>query len=591
MNEFRKTKIVATLGPSCGDKESIKTLIESGMDAARLNFSHGDYSSHEQLIENVKAARAELGAPTALMLDTKGPEIRIQKFKDGAVTLEKGAKFTLTTDEIEGDETQVSINYSGLPGDISAGKRILLDDGLIELVADIVDGNIIECSVLNGGVLKNNKGVNVPDVSLSLPALTERDIEDILFGIKMDVDYIAASFIRNVNDINQLKRVLEKNGGSHIRIIAKIENGEGVSNIDSILDATHGIMVARGDLGVEILPEEVPIVQKDLIRKANKKGKLVITATQMLDSMMNNPRPTRAEANDVANAIFDGTDAVMLSGETASGKYPSESVSMMARIALKTESAIDYYKGISSHDFSSYRTSITDAISYATCTTAADIKAGLIATVTYSGFTARMVSKFRPPCPILAITANPTVSRQMNLICGCIPLLCDDISVYDDVFAQSVKFAEDTGLVSIGDLMIIVAGVPVGMTGTTNTIRVATVGNILLKGESSSEKIITARTCVVKNISDAEQNFQPGDILVCQNTRPELMPFIRRACAIIAGSDEPQDYEHALTSGEALDIPVLICQEKVHERIPSGIVITLDSKKGIIYNGKYEAHL
>ena len=591
MNEFRRTKIVATLGPSCSDVESIKMLIKSGMDAARLNFSHGDYSSHEALIENVKTARAELGTPTALMLDTKGPEIRIQKVKDGAVTLEKGAKFILTTVEIEGDETKASINYSGLPGDISAGKQILLDDGLIELIVEKVDGNEIECSIINGGVLKNNKGVNVPDVSLSLPALTQRDIDDILFGIKMGVDYIAASFIRNVNDVNQLKSVLEKNGGSHIKIIAKIENREGVSNIDSILDATHGIMVARGDLGVEILPEEVPIVQKDLIKKANKKGKLVITATQMLESMINNPRPTRAEANDVANAIFDGTDIVMLSGETASGKYPSESVSMMARIALKTEGAIDYYKGISSHDFSSYKTSITDAISYATCTTAADIKAGLIATVTYSGFTARMVSKFRPSCPILAITANPAVFRQMNLICGCIPMLCNDISVYDDIFDQSVKLAEESGLVSIGDLMIIVAGVPVGMTGSTNTIRVATVGNILLKGESSLKKNVTARAFVVQEISDAEQNFEAGDILVCQNTRPELMPFIRKASAIIVGSDEVQDYEHALTSGEALDIPVLTCTKKVVECIPSDIVITIDGAKGIIYNGKYEVQL
>jgi len=591
MNTFRKTKIVATLGPSCSDKESIKMLIKSGMDAARLNFSHGDYSSHEVLIENVKAAREELDTPTALMLDTKGPEIRIQKFAEGAATLEKGAKFTLTTDEIDGDDTIVSINYIGLPGDISVGKRILLDDGLIELVTEKIDGNNIECSVLNGGVLKNNKGVNVPEVSLSLPALTQRDIDDVLFGIKMGVDYIAASFIRNVNDVNQLKNVLEKNGGSYIKIIAKIENREGVSNIDSILDATHGIMVARGDLGVEILPEEVPIVQKDLIKKANRKGKLVITATQMLESMINNPRPTRAEANDVANAIFDGTDAVMLSGETASGKYPSEAVSMMARIALKTEGAIDYYKGISSHDFSSYKTSITDAISYATCTTAADIKASLIATVTYSGFTARMVSKFRPPCPILAITAEPAVSRQMNLICGCVPMLCDDIGVYDDVFDQSVKFAEESGLISIGDLMIIVAGVPVGMTGSTNTIRVATVGNILLKGESSSKRVVTARTCVVKEISDAEQNFEAGDILVCKNTKPELMPFIRKASAIIVGDDEVQDYEHAHTSGEALDIPVLTCAEKVYERIHSGIVITIDSEKGIIYNGKYEVQI
>jgi len=586
---LRKTKIIATVGPACNDKETIKKLIECGMDAARLNFSHGDYASHETMINTVKQARRETKVPVPLILDTKGPEIRIKSFKDGNVMLKTGNTFTLTTQDVEGDESRVSVTYEGLPNDIAAGKRILLDDGLIELEVVEIKGADIICNVLNDGPLKNNKGVNVPDVSLSLPALTEKDINDILFGIKMGVDFIAASFIRSAEDIAKIKQVLEKNGGSHIKIIAKIENREGLDNLDDILDAAHGIMVARGDLGVEIKPEEVPIVQKDMIRKANIKGKTVVTATQMLDSMIHNPRPTRAEANDVANAIFDGTDVIMLSGETANGKYPIESVSMMARIAKMAEASMDRWAGPNAQDINDFKTSITDAISHATCTTAADLKAALIVNVTFSGFTTRTVAKFRPSCPILAITASQTVYRQMSLIHGCVPILCeDDADLYDDVFEYSLKYAELSGLAKTGDMIVIVAGVPVGMAGTTNTIRVSSVGNMLLKGDTTSTKILSGRTCVVKSIADARQHFQEGDILVCRNTSTELSPFIRKASAIIVGSNEPQNYEHAMTTSEVLDIPLLVCEENVVEKITSGIIITIDGPKGIIYNGKRE---
>jgi len=586
---LRKTKIIATVGPACNNKETIKKLIESGMDAARLNFSHGDYASHEAMIKTVKEARRETHIPVPLILDTKGPEIRIKKFKDGAIELKTGNTFTLTTEDVEGDESQVSVTYEGLPEDVSVGKRILLDDGLIELEVAEIKGSEIVCTVLNDGPLKNNKGVNVPDVSLKLPALTEKDISDIIFGIKMGVDFIAASFIRSADDIGKIKQVLDRNGGSHIKIIAKIENREGLDNIEEILDAAHGIMVARGDLGVEIMPEEVPIAQKDMIRRANKKGKIVITATQMLDSMIHNPRPTRAEANDVANAIFDGTDVIMLSGETANGKYPLESVSMMARIAKMAEASMNQSSGMAMHDISDFKTSITDAISHATCTTADDLKASLIVNVTFSGFTTRTVAKFRPACPLLAITASQTVYRQMSLIHGCVPVLCEnDTDLYDDVFEYSLKYAELSGLTKTGDMIVIVAGVPVGVAGTTNTIRVSTVGNILIKGEVTSTKTLSGRTCVVKNISEAQQHFREGDILVCRNTSTDFTPFIRKASAIVVGANEPQNYEHAITTSEVLDIPLLICEENVCERIPTGIIITIDGQKGIIYNGKRE---
>jgi len=585
---LRKTKIVATIGPACNSKDMIKKLIECGMDAARINFSHGDYDSHDTVIKNIKDARKKTAKPIPIILDTKGPEIRLKAFKDGEVALKRGDTFTLCMSDVEGDERRVSVSYSNLVHDVSVGDTILIDDGLIGLnVEELKDGDIV-CSVINDGVLKNNKSVNVPGVHLSLPSLVEKDIEDILFGIKLGVDYIAASFIRNSDDVAKIQQVLDKNGGSHIKIISKIENNEGVENLDSILDASHGIMVARGDLGVEIDPEKVPIVQKDMIRKANKKSKIVITATHMLESMTHNPRPTRAETNDVANAIFDGTDAIMLSGETASGSYPAESVSMMNRIALETEAFMAQAQNNGSRDFSEFKTSITDAFGYAACAIVADLKAALIVNVTFSGFTARTLAKFRPLCPILAITTSRAVYRQMNLIRGCVPIFCDNNEdLCDDAFEYSLRYAEESGLAKTGDMVVIVAGVPVRLAGTANTIRIGTVGKILLKGElvSGSAKTLSAPACVVNKISDAAKHFQDGNILICRNTSTELLPFIRKASAIVVGADEPQNYEHAKNTAEALDIPLLICEENVCEKIPTGITIMIDGEKGIIYNG------
>ena len=400
---MRKTKIVCTLGPATNDVEIMKQLIQNGMDAARINFSHGTYETHAETIAKLKQAREELNAPIPLILDTKGPEIRVKTFKEDKVRLEEDATFTLTTREVEGDVNIVSVTYADLPKDVHRGSRILIDDGLIELkVEDITETDVV-CKVVNGGVVKSRKGVNLPGVEVNLPSLMEKDIEDLKFGVENGFDIVAASFIRSAEDVLKIRRVLEENGGGQMHIISKIENQQGVENIDKILEASDGIMVARGDLGVEIPPEEVPLVQKILIAKANRIGKPVITATQMLESMVHSPRPTRAEANDVANAIFDGSDAIMLSGETAAGAYPLEAVATMARIALKAESAVDYAAKLA-NTTEPARVNITNAISMAACATAAELKTAAITTVTKSGFTARMISRYRPACPLIAST-------------------------------------------------------------------------------------------------------------------------------------------------------------------------------------------
>ncbi len=586
---MRKTKIVATLGPACNDIEVIKSLISAGMNAARINFSHGTHESHEEIINKLKQAREELNAPIAMILDTKGPEIRIKTFDTDNIYLAQGSTFTITTEDIVGDVNRVSITYKDLPKDVREGGRILIDDGLIELKVNKITTTDIECIVVNSGFLSSNKGVNIPDFYVNLPSLTQKDIDDIMFGIKMGFDYIAASFVRSANDVLDIRKVLEANNGDKIRIIAKIESREGVDNLDSILEIADGIMVARGDLGVEIPPEEVPLVQKLIIRKSNVKGRPVITATQMLDSMVNNPRPTRAEANDVANAIFDGTDAIMLSGETAKGKYPVESVTMMARIAATTETSIDYNKDLIKHR-RSFMPNLTNAMGFAACTMSADLDATCIITVTDSGFTPRMVSKFRPSCPILAVTADECCYRQLNLTWGCIPKMETEINDNNDVFDLAVKKALETGLAYDGDTVVIAAGVPVGESVTTNTLKVQIVGNVKAKGRGIGDKVVTGYANVVKVIEEAEKYFKSGDILVTTFTNNAMMPYIKKAAAIVVGSWEKVDNSHAEIVAEALDIPVIICDANVVDLIQDGIPITVDSKKGFVYNGfRHEA--
>lgn len=472
---MRKTKIIATLGPVSNSPEMVKKLIETGMNAVRINFSHGSHESHGETINTVKKVREELGMPIPLILDTKGPEIRTKLLKEEPAKLEKGNKFTLTTDDIEGDSTKVSVTYEDFAKDLHVGATVLIDDGLIELKVLEINGNDVVCEIINSGMLGSRKGINLPNVSIKLPALTEKDIDDIKFGIKMGFDYIAASFIRSDSDVLSIRKVLEENGGSDIKIISKIENREGVDNIDAILEVTDGIMVARGDLGVEIPFEEVPIIQKQLIDKCKAKGKLVVTATQMLESMITNPRPTRAEASDVANAIFDGTDAIMLSGETAKGSFPVEAVNAMVRIATKIESSIDYVEKFYNNSCSK-TTNITDAISHATCTTASDLNSPCIVAVTKSGFTVREVSKYRPKSLILGLTPDERVQRQLNLTWGCYPYLVDIDNISSgDLFQNTANIANEKGFAQKGDVIITVGGTPIGQTGSTNTLKAQTI--------------------------------------------------------------------------------------------------------------------
>lgn len=579
---MRKTKILATLGPASNDVEMIKEMIRAGMNAARINFSHGTYESHGEIISKLKQAREELGAPIPLILDTKGPEIRIKTFAKDKIYIEQGANFILTTEDIEGDETKVSVTYKDLPKDLKKGSRILIDDGLIELIViDLTETDVV-CQAINSGFLSSRKGVNVPDVYVNLPSLTQKDIEDIEFGISQGFDFIAASFIRNPHDILQIREVIEKTGNSSVKIIAKIENRDGVNNLEGIIAVADGIMVARGDLGVEIPPEEVPLVQKNLIKMANLAGKPVITATQMLESMVNNPRPTRAEANDVANAIFDGTDLIMLSGETAKGEYPIESIKMMARIAETTENSIDYIKAMDTNH--STKKNITNAIAFAACSTAADINASCIITITNSGITPRMISRFRPYSTICAITKNEYAWRQLNMSWGCYPVLAD-LGSDEEAFATAVDLTTGYNLCKKGDYVVLAAGVPVGTAGTTNLLKVEIVGNILIKGEGFGTATVSGMSNVIRVNEQAEKYFKKGDILVTTFTNDALIPYIKNCSALIIGSDEPQDYSHAETLSKALDIPLVICNEKVINLIPNETNITVDSKNGYVYNG------
>lgn len=581
---MRKTKIVCTLGPATNDVEIMKQLIHNGMDAARINFSHGTYETHAETIAKLKQAREELNAPIPLILDTKGPEIRVKTFKEDKVRLEEDATFTLTTREVEGDVNIVSVTYADLPKDVHRGSRILIDDGLIELkVEDITETDVV-CKVVNGGIVKSRKGVNLPGVEVNLPSLMEKDIEDLKFGVENGFDIVAASFIRSAEDVLKIRRVLEENGGGQMHIISKIENQQGVENIDKILEASDGIMVARGDLGVEIPPEEVPLVQKILIAKANRIGKPVITATQMLESMVHSPRPTRAEANDVANAIFDGSDAIMLSGETAAGAYPLEAVATMARIALKAESAVDYAAKLA-NTTEPARVNITNAISMAACATAAELKTAAITTVTKSGFTARMISRYRPACPLIASTSDETVWRQMNLIWGCKPMLYTGELPRGGVFDTALEIAVKSGLLKNGDTVVSALGMPLGFSGATNTLRVDIVGDVLCKGKGVGTKRATGTARVITARDGVERTFHQGDILVTTATDSSFMPYIRKAAAIVVGPLDQNANSHAEVAGMALDIPVIVCNAKVVDFIPAHSLITVDAEKGFVYKG------
>jgi len=588
---FRKTKIICTLGPATDKGDVLRQLISEGMNVARFNFSHGTYEEQKARLDKLVALREELGRPVAALLDTKGPEIRLKDFTEGKVELKAGQTFTLTTEDIEGDANRVAITYKNLPNDVKPGNRILIDDGLIgmevisitpvEGAKALEDGSQpmnINCRVLNSGFVSNKKGVNVPNVELTMPYISEKDYNDIVFGIENDYDYIAASFVRTADDVLAIREILKEKGGTDIKIIAKIENMQGVQNIDEIIRVTDGVMVARGDMGVEIPLEDVPVMQKMIIKKCYESGKVVITATQMLDSMMKNPRPTRAESTDVANAIYDGTSAIMLSGETAAGAYPVEALQTMVRIAMRTERDINYW-----YRFHARHTQadpdVTSAISHATCTMSEDLNAAAIITVTKSGRTARMVSKYRPATPIVCGCLTEKVYRQTGLFWGVHPILLEEKNNADDLFDYAVDATEKAGYISKGDVVILTAGVPLGVSGTTNLIKVQVAGHILVKGRGINKKKVSGNLCVCHDMADLKQ-FKAGDIIVAKDTNNDMMEQIRQASGLIVEAEDMNC--HAAIVGLSLDIPVLIRAEQALEFLKSSAYVELDAENGVV---------
>ncbi|HOV09848.1 MAG TPA: pyruvate kinase [Spirochaetota bacterium] len=584
---MRKTKIICTLGPATDDTDVLRRIFLTGMDVARLNFSHGTHEEHLKRVEIFKQIRDELKKPVALLLDTKGPEIRLRTFKNGEVILKEGDKFILTTEEIEGDETRVSISYKGLVNDVNRGDRILIADGLIELRVLEVTSIDIVCEVVNGGELSNRKGVNVPGVTVRLPFLSDNDKKDLIFGIKNDFDYVALSFVRSAEDVKVVQKFMEENGGLNIKLISKIENRDGVRNIDEIIRVSDGVMVARGDMGVEIPFEEIPHLQKMIIKKTVSAGKPVITATQMLDSMIRNPRPTRAEITDVANAIYDGTSALMLSGETSIGKYAELTVATMAKIAEKTETEIDYVKLFDNTHINISR-NVTDAISYSTCSAAHSLNAAAIITITKSGHTSRMVSRYRPKCPIIASTPLRKVYNQLALSWGVIPMLAEEATTTDEIFQNAVDNALAAGLIKNGDLVVITGGMPVGISGTTNMIKIHIVGDILVSGISLNGLSATGVLCVIASSKSSPEDFKGGDILVIEKSSEQILHLIKNASAVI--TEEGADSPTAIVA-RALDIPVIVEAAKATEILTSGIAVRIDGEKGLVYSGQSKSGL
>ncbi|MEN8701278.1 pyruvate kinase [Bacillus infantis] len=581
---MRKTKIVCTIGPASESIEKLTQLIEAGMNVSRLNFSHGDFEEHGARIKNIREASKSTGKTVAILLDTKGPEIRTNNMENGAVELEAGNNIVVSMNEVLGNADKFSVTYAGLIDDVHTGSKILLDDGLIGLEVTKIDkaNSEIHTKILNSGTLKNKKGVNVPGVSVKLPGITEKDANDILFGIEQGVDFIAASFVRRASDVLEIRQLLEDNNASHIQIIPKIENQEGVDNIDEILEVSDGLMVARGDLGVEIPAEEVPLVQKSLIKKCNIQGKPVITATQMLDSMQRNPRPTRAEASDVANAIFDGTDAIMLSGETAAGTYPVEAVQTMHNIASRAESALDH-KEILSNRSKDNEHNITDAIGQSVAHTALNLDVNAIITPTESGHTARMISKYRPKAPIVAVTSQESVTRRLSLVWGVYPQVGQEASTTDDMLDSAVQESMNSGLVGSGDLVVITAGVPVGEAGTTNLMKIHVIGDAALRAQGIGRKSAFGKVVVAKDAKEAIEKVTQGSILVTVGSDRDMVPAIEKCSALI--TEEGGLTSHAAVVGLNLGIPVIVGAENATSIFKDGQEITVDSRRGIIYNG------
>ena len=580
---MRKTKIICTLGPSTDKDGVLRELVANGMNVARFNFSHGSYEEHKGRLDNLKAIRAELGKPVAALLDTKGPEIRLKEFKNGVEMLEAGQTFTLTTREVEGTKEICSITYKDLPQDVHEGGTIMLDDGLIKLRITNVTDTDITCEVLNSGKIKNKKGVNVPGVHLSMPYLSQRDRDDIIFGVQQGFDFIAASFVRTAQDVYDIRNLLNEYD-SNIRIIAKIENREGVNNIDSILAAADAVMVARGDLGVEIDFTELPGIQKTIIDRSFSFGKPIVTATQMLDSMMVNPRPTRAEISDVANAIYDGTSAIMLSGETAAGAYPVEALKTMSAIAERTENEV-HYRDNRLVDAGNGQISVSDATAHAACLTAKDVNASAIVTVSESGNTARLLSKYRPAQPIIACVMNEQVQRQLAISWGITPLMMALAHSTDELIEMSTSLAKENGYLHDGELAVVTAGVPVGVSGTTNMIKIHMIGNCLATGvgigpEGSALANATGKACVCHNLDELRAKFKPGMVLVVPSTSNEMLSYVRDAAALVV--EEPGLNSHAAIAGKALLKPTIVGAAGATSHIRDGLMVAVDCAHGSV---------
>ncbi|MDU5913858.1 MAG: pyruvate kinase [Anaerococcus vaginalis] len=581
---LKKTKIVCTIGPASESPEVLEQLIKNGMNVARLNFSHGSHEEHLEKIKTIKKLRRKLNVPLGLMLDTKGPEIRIGTFEEKEYFLKPDDIFTITTRDVVGNKNIVSVSYPGLPNDVEKGSIISVDDGLIQLeVVEIKDGTDIVCRVQNNGVISDHKGVNLPGRVTNLPAITPKDVDDIKFGIENGIDMIAASFIRKKEDIYDIRKVLEDHGGEDILILSKIESQEGVDNLDEIIEASDGIMVARGDLGVEIRTELIPLVQKEAIRKCNKAAKPVITATQMLDSMQRNPRPTRAETTDVANAIIDGTDCVMLSGETAAGKYPVEAVKTMRDICITTELSDDFEENI-------YKTEIdreittTNAISKSTCTIASQLNAKAIITCTASGNTAKAVSKFRPRTNIIACTIDEKVARRLSVTWGVYPIIVETAHETDELIERAIVGALKENYVQEGDLTVLTAGIPLGVSGTSNLIKVHVIGDIIANGTGVGNKSVSGKVVVGSTKEELEEKFEDGDIIVAKYTDKDINEFMERSSGVIAENG-------GLTSHTAVvaihfGIPAILGVKNITDLLEDGDIVTIDPLGGIIYKGE-----
>ena len=580
---MRKTKIICTLGPSTDKDGVLRELIANGMNVARFNFSHGSHEEHKGRLDLLKSLREELGKPVAALLDTKGPEIRLKDFKNGTEMLEAGQTFTLTTRDVEGTKEICSITYKDLPQDVAPGGTIMLDDGLIKLQIQTVNDTDIVCTVLNSGKIKNKKGVNVPGVHLSMPYMSQRDKDDIIFGIEQGFDFIAASFVRTAQDVYEIRNLLNEYD-SNIRIIAKIENREGVNNIDSILAAADAVMVARGDLGVEIDFTELPGIQKNIIERSFSFGKPIVTATQMLDSMMVNPRPTRAEISDVANAIYDGTSAIMLSGETAAGAYPVEALKTMSAIAERTETEnharVEYLT-----EATNGKISVSDATAHAACLIAKDVNAAAIVTVSESGTTARLLSKYRPQQPIIACVMKEQVQRQLSLSWGITSLMMPLAHSTDELIEMSTALAKENGFLHNGELAVVTAGVPVGISGTTNMIKIHMVGNCLATGvgvgpENAEVSNATGKACVCRTLDEVRAKFKSGMVLVVPSTSNEMLNYVRDAAALVV--EEPGLNSHAAIVGKALLKPTVVGAVGATSHIRDGLMIAVDCAHGSV---------